>query len=163
MSKHFKLPLIYKMKRISKPNFKNLMYIKDIVNQNCFNGDTVKDISICSPGKSKKRKGSGRDLCDGLKIFAFISRTLTKHRFHDIGLIAGNRKHSTMLFHYKQYEGIYKTDLSFRTLADQCFLAAKLKLDEDVKLKENARDTFNLLLAQLPAETIKELFTKHNF
>lgn len=164
-----KKPLIKKGKDPEKKNVnKNLKEIINIINEalRCYKTETENkglDISeFRKPVMNKKRNGSNHKLCDGLKVYSVLAKEITDYCWVDIGFQAGEREHSTMLWHFRQYESLYSTDKEFRAMADYCRVKAEGIFNSRIVKRESVVDKCNSLIEQLPINTLQQLYTEYN-
>lgn len=146
----------------------NLKDIIEIINSALikYKTDTTNeglDISeFKKPVLNKKRNGSNNKLCDGLKVYSFLAKQITGYSWAEIGFQAGEREHSTMLWHYKQFNGLYFTDKEFKRMADLCREKAIGMFNKKVNDRENVIDKCNSLIEQLPVNTLRKFYTQYN-
>lgn len=163
-----KRPFIKNNKERKKQNIsKNLKEIIHIVNEALLTYKTETqneniDISEFKTGLLKKRNGSNSIVCDGLKVYAVLARETTDYCWSDIGREAGERDHSTLLWHYRGYEAIYKTDKDFRLMANSC----KVKVEELFNIKilkiESVVDKYTKIIDELSVNALQKLHTEYN-
>lgn len=171
-----KKPLIKKGKDPLRKNVtKNLKEIINIINEALRtykrekndSGNFIEnkglDISeFKKPVMNKKRNGSNQKLCDGLKVYSVLAKEITDYCWVDIGFQAGEREHSTMLWHFRQYESLYSTDKAFRAMADYCRVKAEGIFNSRIVKRESVVDKCNSLIEQLPINTLQQLYTEYN-
>ena len=125
--------------------------------------ENLLDISkFIEPVLNKKRTGSNRKLCDGLKIYSVLAKEITNYSWADIGFYAGEREHSTMLWHYNQYDTLFKTDFEFRNMAKYCREKVEGIFNNKIVQRENVVTKCNILIDELPVTKLQQFFIEYN-
>ena len=146
----------------------NLKDIIEIINSALikYKTDTINeglDISeFKKPVLNKKRNGSNNKLCDGLKVYSFLAKEILGYSWADIGFQAGEREHSTMLWHYRQFNSLYFTDKEFKKMADLCREKTIGMFNKKVNDREMVVDKCNSLIEQLPVNVLRKFYTQYN-
>ena len=113
------------------------------------------------PVLNKKRNGSNNKLCDGVKVYAFLAKQITGYSWKDIGFAAGEREHSTMLWHYRQYDTFYFTDREFKKMADYCRETVIGIFNKKANDRETVVDKCNSLVERLPIEDLRKIYSEY--
>jgi len=165
-------PIIKKSKDPTKKYVgKNLKEIIIVVNdalekykckENEMNENLLDISKFIEPVLNKKRTGSNRKLCDGLKIYSVLAKEITNYSWADIGFYAGEREHSTMLWHYNQYNTLFKTDFEFRNMAKYCREKVEGIFNNKIVKRENVVTKCNILIDELPVTKLQQFFIEYN-
>ena len=165
-------PIIKKSKDPTKKYVgKNLKEIIIVVNEalekykckeNEMNENLLDISKFIEPVLNKKRNGSNRKLCDGLKIYSVLAKEITNYSWADIGFYAGEREHCTMLWHYNQYDGLFKTDFEFRKMARHCREKVEEIFYNKIVHRQNVVTKCNTLIDELPVAKLQQFFIEYN-
>ena len=93
---------------------------------------------------------------DAVKIYSYMARRFTKNTFNTIGKVI-NRNHATILYACKSFYNIYKTDKSFRQLADSCVSKHQDEMGMEDRPKEMMLDEIKYDLRKCSIEELRKI------
>lgn len=85
-----------------------------------------------------------------------MARRFTKNTFNTIGKVI-NRNHATILYACKSFYNIYKTDNSFRQLADSCVSKHQDEMGMEDRPKEMMLDEIKYDLRKCSIEELRKI------